>query len=92
MTVLRRRSRMISFRLSQQEYEGLLALCSLRGARSLSDLARDAMQVLLRDGRGDELPSLVQQLRKRIDDLDREVKQLAQLLAEQKSAKAVGSY
>ena len=90
MTVLKRRSRMVSFRLSEQEYENLLTLCSSRGARSLSDLARDAMQALIPDGDRDGLPSLVQQLRKRMDDLDLEVKHLTQLLAEQKSVSAAG--
>jgi hypothetical protein len=92
MTVLKRRSRMVSFRLSEQEYENLLTLCSSRGARSLSDLARDAMQALLHDGDRDGLPSLVQRLRKRMDDLDLEVKHLTQLLAEQKSASATASH
>jgi hypothetical protein len=92
MTVLKRRSRMVSFRLSEQEYESLLTLCSSRGARSLSDLARDAMQALLHDGQGDGLPSLVHQLRTRMDDLDLQVKQLTQLLAAQKSASAAGSH
>lgn len=92
MTVLKRRSRMVSFRLSEKEYESLLTLCALRGARSLSDLARDTMQALLHDGQEAGLASLVSHLRKRMDDLDLEVKRLAQLLAEQKAAKAVGSY
>ena len=35
---------MVSFRLSEQEYQELMALCATRGSRSLSDLARDAMQ------------------------------------------------
>ena len=91
MTVLKRRSRMVSFRVSEQEYESLLTLCSSRGARSLSDLARDAMQALLHDGQGDGLASLVQQLQKRMNGLDLEVKQLTQLLAEQKCASAAGS-
>jgi len=92
MTVLKRRSRMVSFRLSEQEYESLLTLCSSRGARSLSDLARDAMHALLHESDRDGLPSLVQQLRKRMDDLDREVKHLTQLLAAQKSASAAASH
>ena len=91
MTVLKRRSRMVSFRLSEQEYESLLILCSSRGARSLSDLARDAMQALLHDDQGDGLAGLVRQLRKRMDHLDLEVKQLTQLLAVQKPASAAGS-
>jgi hypothetical protein len=50
------------------------------------------MQALLHDGQADGPANLVQHFRKRMDDLDLEVKRLAQLLAEQKAAKAVGSY
>ena len=47
MTVLRRRNRMISVRLSEEEYSALMRLRSMIGARSISDLARDAMRVFL---------------------------------------------
>jgi len=47
MKVLKPRSRMISIRLSQEEYEGLCRLSAVTGARSLSDLARDAMRWFL---------------------------------------------
>ena len=91
MTVLKRRSRMVSFRLSEEEYESLLTLCSTRGARSLSDLARDAMQALLNNGHGDGLASIVRRHHERIDELDQEVKHLTQLLAEKKWANADSS-
>lgn len=86
MAVLSRRSRMVSFRLSEQEYECLLALCSSRGARSLSDLARDTMQALLHDGQGDTLATQVQQLHKRMDKLSLEMRHLTQLTVEHKCA------
>ena len=47
MTVLKPRSRMISVRLSEEEYSALRGLCSLTGARSVSDLTRDAMRAFL---------------------------------------------
>jgi hypothetical protein len=50
------------------------------------------MQALLRDVHGDGLASQVQHLHERMGELDLEVKQLTQLLAEQKAAKAVRSY
>ena len=43
MSVLKPKSKMISIRLSDEEYEGLRTLCVSRGARSVSDLAREAM-------------------------------------------------
>src|SRR5579884_3922433 len=47
MTVYKPRSRMISIRLSDEEYIGLKRLCVVRGARSVSDLARLAMSSML---------------------------------------------
>lgn len=47
MTVLRPRSRTISIRLSDQELSALRQVCRVRGARCISDLARDAMRDLL---------------------------------------------
>ena len=45
MTVMKPRSRMISVRLSEEEYSALRHLCSLTGARSVSDITRDAMRI-----------------------------------------------
>jgi hypothetical protein len=47
MPLLKRRSKMISFRVSEQEYENLIEFCTTHGARSMSDLARDTMCRLL---------------------------------------------
>ena len=47
MTIAKPRSRMISVRLSEDEYLALHQLCAVTGARSVSDLTRDAMQGLL---------------------------------------------
>ena len=47
MTIQKPRSRMISVRLSEEEYTALRHLCLLTGARSLSDLTRDAVQSVL---------------------------------------------
>jgi hypothetical protein len=79
---------MVSFRLSEEEYEGLKHICITVGARSLSDIARDAVQRLLSDGtepksNGD---AQLRQLYKRIDALDHEVKRLAGLLDHREAA------
>lgn len=73
---------MVSFRLSEEEYEGLKHICITLGARSLSDIARDAVQRLLSNGTepkrdGDEQLRL---LYERMDALDHEVKRLAGLV------------
>jgi hypothetical protein len=92
MSVLKRRSRMVSFRLSEPEYDQLMALCDVRGARSLSDLVRDAMQALLSEsgstadhGNGNHGnhhgPALeIETLLNRLDEMDYELKRLARLV------------
>ena len=40
MPILKRRDRIVVFRLSQDEYEGLKAACVERGAASISSFAR----------------------------------------------------
>ena len=44
---LARRTRMVSVRLSQKEFELLKERCEQFGERSLSDIAREAMYLLL---------------------------------------------
>jgi hypothetical protein len=102
MAVLKRRSKIVSVRLSEQEYQELLSCCLDRGTRSLSDLAREAMQGLLasRDGNGngnghgnghgngDGLGLEVEKLHGRMEQLDHELKRLASLV--NKAAAAAG--
>jgi hypothetical protein len=47
MTVFKARSRMVSVRLSEDEYIALRELCLTTGARSVSDITRDAMRAFL---------------------------------------------
>lgn len=84
MPVLKRRSKMVTFRLSEQEYQELLSCCLNRGARSLSDLAREALQELLASSNGDRnddgLEIEVEKLHGRMEQLDHELKRLASLV------------
>lgn len=79
MTVLNPRSRMISVRLSEEEYVALRHLCSITGARSVSDLTRDAMRVLLSGGskRDEVLGVRVDEFRSQMRRLDRKIEQLS---------------
>src|SRR5262245_12606183 len=43
MGVLKRRTRLISFRLSDEEYQELLRITAEQGARSISDFSRTAL-------------------------------------------------
>ncbi|HUJ21952.1 MAG TPA: hypothetical protein VLX58_10545 [Bryobacteraceae bacterium] len=73
---------MVSFRLSEEEYESLKHTCVAAGARSLSDVARDAVQRMLDNGAEPkkDLEREVRLLSHRMDELDHELKRLAQLV------------
>lgn len=78
MAVLNPRSRMISVRLSEEEYLALRHLCSVTGARSVSDLTRDAMRVLLNgSGQKEVLGIHVDEFRTQMRSLDQKIEQLA---------------
>ena len=77
MTEIRRRSRMISVRLSEEEYAALRHLCSLTGARSVSDLTRDAMRAVLRRSNRDEsFDDNLEEVRAGMKNLEKKVEQL----------------
>jgi Arc/MetJ-type ribon-helix-helix transcriptional regulator len=55
---------MISVRLSEDEYAALRRLCQATGARSVSDLTRDAMRGLIENGtREDALGTRMEEFR-----------------------------
>jgi Arc/MetJ-type ribon-helix-helix transcriptional regulator len=68
---------MISVRLSEEEYAALRQLCSLTGARSVSDLTRDAMRTILRgENREGQLGIELDEFRTGMKSLERKVEQL----------------
>jgi len=68
---------MISFRLSEDEYESVLSLCENEGARSVSDLARDAVhRLIIKDSQAD-FELTLRELQGRLDGLDLQVQRLA---------------
>lgn len=71
---------MVSIRLSDEEFRRLKELCEVRGARSLSDLAREAMHRMLQtgDGPGGSLQDRVAALDERVSSLQRELARLSQ--------------
>jgi hypothetical protein len=69
---------MISVRLSEEEYSALRRLCTVTGARSVSDLTRDAMRVLLRSSTREEVLGIhVDEFRSQMRSLDQKIEQLA---------------
>jgi Arc/MetJ-type ribon-helix-helix transcriptional regulator len=87
MAVLKPRSRMISVRLSEDEYAALRRLCQNTGARSVSDLTRDAMRGLLENGTREEaLGSRMEEFRAQMKSLDHRIESLAAEVAAFKSS------
>lgn len=50
MPVLKPRERLVYFRISEDEFRQFVSVCEQAGARSVSDLARNAVQRLIADG------------------------------------------
>jgi len=50
MAVLKPRERLVYFRISEDEFRQFVSVCEQAGARSVSDLARNAVQRLITDG------------------------------------------
>ncbi len=69
---------MVSFRLSEQEYEAMMAGCINEGSRSLSDFARVAACERAMGARD----PLIQTLKNRVEELDRKFRDLVQQVAE----------
>lgn len=82
MTLGHQRSRLISFRVSQDEYENVRNACVVLGSRSVSDFARFAVMNAV-----DETPRMMRPLPVRIGPVDpavgylsREIERLARLV------------
>jgi hypothetical protein len=73
VAALKRRDRLVIFRLTQDEFEGLKAACEERGATSLSAFARSE---LLNSLHGDRLSDVHRQL----SILQSSVKRMTQIL------------
>ena len=84
MAVLTRRTRIVSFRVSEEEYQDLVSLCLTRQARSISDFARlvtlGQFEVNGADGKAD---GALQQIHRKLGAIDREVRRLAELIEPQ---------
>jgi glutaredoxin 2 len=57
MSVLKARNRVVYFRVSEDEFHEFLKMCDAEKARSLSDLARSALQRMLRERQEGEMIS-----------------------------------
>jgi hypothetical protein len=66
VAVLKPRERLVYFRISEDEFRQFVSVCEQEGARSVSDLARSAVQRLIADGHrqreGEELAQRMHRL------------------------------
>jgi hypothetical protein len=82
LSELNKKSKMVSFRLSGEEYRLLQGACSKTGARSVSELARAAMQRIIMEGdfRPGSPESELRELKLKFNVLSAEVQRLARLI------------
>lgn len=82
MTVLRRRDRIVVFRLSQAEYAKLQAACLERGGASLSDFTRSELLAAI-DGhmqRNAAVPGWFSELHQQLFEVRLTLQQMTQVL------------
>jgi hypothetical protein len=73
---------MICVRLSEEEYSALRRLCVVAGARSVSELARDAMRMLLNGANREDAPeSSMEEFCAQLKSMDRKIEQLTAQIA-----------
>ncbi|HCC56152.1 MAG TPA: hypothetical protein DEQ47_02610 [Solibacterales bacterium] len=88
MAESKRKSKMISLRLSSEEYESLRAIYGQYGTRSVSEFARQAMQKVIA-GTASPQTSVIKmrldELDGKMNVLDREVTRLVEVLEKQLS-------
>jgi hypothetical protein len=80
MSVINRKTRTISIRLSEDEYGALRTVCESQGVRSLSDFARAAIDHLIAGGGAQAQPTVqsrLEVLSSRVEVLDLAVERLA---------------
>lgn len=91
MAVLSSRNRLIYFRVSEEELIRFRSLAQARGSRSLSDLAREAIEGMCRDEKPDlvatnQLLECFQSLRETLQQVNHRLESLSQLPPNSKAA------
>jgi len=77
-TTAGRRDKMISFRLSNEEYDTYREACAKVGIRSLSELARAGMQQFFSNHNGRDVDDKLRDLRHRIQFLSLELERITE--------------
>jgi hypothetical protein len=69
VAVLKPRERLVYFRISEDEFRQFVSVCEQVGARSMSDLARNAVQGLIADGQRQRQSEVLDQKMRVLEDL-----------------------
>ena len=89
--MLTRRTRIVSFRVSEDEYQDLVSLCLTRQARSISDFARLVTLSQFEPHTSDGKPEgTLHQIHRKLGAIDRELRRLARLIEPQRFEVAPG--
>ena len=82
MPVLKRRNRVVVFRLTQDEYQDLKTVCSVRGARNISDFARSELLTFIGQETRPEaaLHGRLSEVDQKLSSLESEIQRMARLL------------
>jgi|SRR3954447_1126928 hypothetical protein len=84
MAVLTRRTRVVSFRLSEEEYQDLVNICLTRQARSISDFARFVtLSQFKLVGSEAKAESTLQQIHRKLGVIESEIRRLTGLIERQ---------
>jgi DNA-binding transcriptional regulator GbsR (MarR family) len=85
MAVLKPRERLVYFRITEDEFHQFASVCEQEGARSISDLARSAVQRLIaechREREAENLAPKMELLEKLIAEVTCQLQSLARLRA-----------
>jgi hypothetical protein len=79
MAVLKPRNRLVYFRVSEEEFQLFTGMCQIEGARSISDLARLALQRLAQERRlhdGDDFIGKLRTINEVLGELGDKVERL----------------
>jgi hypothetical protein len=94
MSLARSRTKVVYFRVSEAEFERYMAFCRSQGVRTISDLARSGLEVLVAEERGYTLSGLTERvtaLSGLIAGLSGTIQGLTEVVANQKTGATLES-
>lgn len=92
MAVLKPRERLVYFRVSEDEFRQFVSVCEQAGARSVSDLARSAVQRLIAEGNRQREDEALTNKMHRLERLIAQVTEQLQLLSNQAQCEPVDGF